>query len=956
MATDQQQIRPTTISNSPFSRSKSLRLPSRKNQTENSSNSLTRHGSIRLPKSASLSNTVATSNNQGATANNKRLKPLSVFRKPVPPPKPKLNSVSGNRSVYDGNMRNRASKMASTRAVSAEDIRKQVNKVLVKDVEENLMNTSTCSLPAGPSDSCSTSSASRDSPNSVQSEQINSSRQVLSPVAKDTKDLKPHLRRLTEEHEKLQMEYARLRVQHIELATAQTLGSPNLRKDFTGVSSPGNPSDLRTKQEICDQERRLREQLKQQENLITGYRDEVLRLQGEARHFQRKYWEQVMSSDASEVELEDASQQIIYLIERLESKQKELNQANVKIRQAEERLSSCNRELQQCRDAIDDYQSQLEGAEAQNALLQWQVKDLEGDVAEGRDSLEFLQVERSTLTETIQELENSLQLAREKMEQDKAHIGQFMDRCRRLYAKIQDKGLQNQVLQAQIDATEGRARDLLLSQGAELSTTALALTQLGYHAHSVLNMMVEYAGKDLGLNQEVLDEIISDAEETDSDDAVKRPEGTVNADVSNNLESKMNKLEKSSDLRGGDSVDNDSNIPSDPMQKLRSVSFVQAVIQAFEGTKSGSDDHSSTSSSKETSPKLDRKTYQTAAGVFSHQEEGNTKLLNGESDQIIEEPLLSEDSGVPDSKVPGSAFRPVGLATPFRPKSMKPQVANLYKLQEEENPEECSANKQLQSSSLESMVKKVSQLFQKMTNVTELIHEGYKSQLASMSEENKTLKEKVQLLEEQEDQLQKEVEAKDDILERTTAKLGEVSEQQKKEVESHQKELDRLQKQVEQLWEKNCCLEAVNVEQSRQIKEEIKKTVETAPQQMGMGYMLNALTICDKLALKQEIARLKKALETKEELLHNMAEKYARNKKVWEENCQKAEVEVQMLDDVIYQCVDTLQGIPEVVNSCESLRKLMAILNGGASSHDSSAISLNSSHREHNFFQNKLTV
>ncbi|XP_076346150.1 uncharacterized protein LOC143244763 [Tachypleus tridentatus] len=943
MATDHQQIRSTTISNSPFSRSKSLRLPLRKNQTENSS-SVTRHGSIQLPKSASLSNTVAISNNQGAAASSKRLKPLSVFCKPVPPPKPKLNNVSGNKSVYNGNMSTRSTKMASTRAVSAEDLRKQVNKILVKDVEENIMNTSTCSLPAGSSDTCSTSTVSRDLPNSVQSEQIKSSRHDLSPYARDTKDLKQHLRRLAEEHEKLQMEYARLRVQHIELATAQTLGSPSLRKDFTSFSSPGYPSDFRSKQEICDQERRLREQLKQQENLITGYRDEVLRLQGEACHFQKKYWEQVMSCDASEVELENASQQIIYLIEKLENKQKELNQTNIKIQQAEEQLSSCNRELQQCRDAIDDYHSQLEGSEAQNALLHWKVKDLEGDVAEGRDSLEFLQVERSTLTETIQELENSLQLAQDKMEQDKAHISQLMDRCRRLYAKIQDKSLQNQVLQAQIDATEGRARDLLLSQGAELSTTAVALTQLGYHAHSVLNLMTEYAGKDLGLNQEVLDEIISDPEDIDSDPAVKYPERTIN------------KLEKSSGLRGGDSTKNDSNIPSDPLQKLQPVSFVQAVIQAFEGTKSGSDDHSSISSSKETSPKLDRKTYQMKADVFSHQEEGTTKLLNGESDQIFEEPLLPKDSEVLDSKVPGSAFRPVGLATPFRPNSMKPQVTNLYKLQEDENFEECSANKQLHSSSLESMVKKVSQLFQKMTRVTELIHEKYKTELASLSKQNKILKEKVQLLEEKENQLQKEVEAKDDILEQTTAKLGEISEQQKMELEFHQKELDRLQKQVEQLWEKNCCLEAVNAEQSRQIKEEIKKTVETAPQQIGIGYMVNALTICDKLALKQEIAHLKKALETKEELLHSMVEKFARNKNVWEENCQKAEMEVQMLDDVIYQCVDTLQSIPEVVNSCESLRKLMALLNGGASSHDSSAISFNSSHREHNFFKKKLTV
>ncbi|XP_013794249.1 sperm-associated antigen 5-like isoform X2 [Limulus polyphemus] len=961
MATDQQQLKPTATNSSPFSRSKSLRLPSRKKQNDYSINSLTRHGSIRLPKSATSSNTSA-NNDQGTAASKKKLKPLYVFHKPIPPPKPKLNIVSINKSVHDGKTSNRASKMACNRAISAEDLRKQVNNVSVKVVEESSMNISTCSLPAKTPDSCSVSPTSRGSPNSIRSERIYSLRGDMTQGAKETQDLKPHLKRLTEEHEKLQMEYARLRIQHIELATAHSFGSPSSKKDFPGASTLSNFDIKQTKQEICERENRLKEQLKEQENLITGYRDEVVRLQGEARLFQRKYWQQVMSCGTSEVELEDALQQIACLIEKLEDKQKELNQANIKIQQLEEQLCSCDRELQQCRDAIDDYQSQLEGAEAQNVLLRCQIKDLEGDLAEGRDSLEFLQVERSTLTETIQELEQTLLLAREKANQDKAYIDELKDRCQCLYDKIQDKELQNQVLQAQISATEGQAQDLLLSQGAELSTIALALTQLGYHAHALLTTIVEYAGNDLQLNQEVLDEIISDAEDTDSDASVKHPEETENNEADHNFKFKEKKLKQPSDERCGDIKKEIviakpvTNFPSNASQKQKPGSFVWSVIQAFEGTKGQSDLHSSTNSLKETSPKLYQKIYKTHA--VSHQEEKTTRLLNGETDQICDEQLLFKDVGIPDRKIPGSAFRPIGLASPFCSTSVKPQQnglqTDLNKLQHEAVVEDCNASKQPRSGSLESIVKKVNQLFQKMAKMIELMHEKYKTQLFAVLEENKCLKKKVQFLEEKQDQLQKEVEAKDDVLEHTTAKLEEISEKQKEELESHQKEMDLLQKQVEQMWEKNHCLEAVNIEQSRQIKEEIKKTYETAPQQMGMESMVNALTICDKLALKQEIVCLKKALETKGELLHNMDDKYARNKEVWEDNCRKAEMEIQMLDDIIYQCIDTLQSIPEVVNSCESLRKLMTLLNGGSASYNPSAISFNK--RDNPFSQTRMTV
>ncbi|XP_076338494.1 uncharacterized protein LOC143240243 [Tachypleus tridentatus] len=779
--------------------------------------------------------------------------------------------------------------------------------------------------------------------------------------AKETQDLKPHLKRLTEEHEKLQMEYARLRVQHIELATAHSFGSPSSKKDFPGASAP-NFDTSQTKQEICERENRLKEQLKEQENLITGYRDEVVRLQGEARLFQRKYWHQIMSCGTSEVKIEDALQQISYLLVKLEDKQKELNQANIKIQQLQEQLCSCDRELQQCRDAIDDYQGQLEGAEAQNVLLHCQIKDLEGDVAEGRDSLEFLQVERSTLTETIQELEQSLLLAREKADQDKSYIDELKDRCQCLYAKIQDKELQNQVLQAQISASEGQARDLLLSQGAELSTIALALTQLGYHANALLTTIVEYAGSDLQLNQEVLDEIISDAEDSDSDASVKHPEKTESKEIDDNFKFKEYKLKQPSEVRCGD-IKNEivitkpvANIPSNASQNQKPGSFVWSVIQAFEGSKGQSDLHSSTNSSKETSPKLYQKTYRTNA--VSHQEEKTTILYNGETDQTCDEQLLFKDVGIPDKKLLGSAFRPIGLASPFCPTSAKPQQnglqTDLNKLQHEDVLEDYNASKQPRSGSLESIVKKVNQLFQKMAKMIDLMHEKYKTQLFAVLEENKCLKKKVQFLEEKQDQLQKEMQAKEDILEHTTAKLGEISEKQQEELESQQKEMDLLQKRVEELWEKNHCLEAVNIEQSRQIKEEIKNTYESAPQQMGMESMVNALTICDKLALKQEIVCLKKALETKGDLLHNMDEKYAHSKDVWEDNCRKAEREVQMLDDIIYQCIDTLQSIPEVVNSCESLRKLMTLLNGGSASHDSNTISFN--RRDHPFNQTRMTV
>jgi hypothetical protein len=84
-----------------------------------------------------------------------------------------------------------------------------------------------------------------------------------------------HLRKLTEEHERLQIEYSRVRLQLIE-TTATVTGNKGLN------SSQELPQNIES-------------ELQKERSLAKSYKSEVIRLQEEFKRLQRKYWDNIIN-------------------------------------------------------------------------------------------------------------------------------------------------------------------------------------------------------------------------------------------------------------------------------------------------------------------------------------------------------------------------------------------------------------------------------------------------------------------------------------------------------------------------------------------------------------------------------------------------------------------------------------------------------------------------------------
>ncbi|GIY34920.1 uncharacterized protein CEXT_285961 [Caerostris extrusa] len=723
-------------------------------------------------------------------------------------------------------------------------------------------------------------------------------------------DLASHLRRLTEEHERLQVEHARLRMQLLE--NVPLLPVSNLRKDQQHLSQsdshlasiPENSPEGSSSLPNSDLS-----QIQAQETVIQNYRCEIIRLQEENRKLQRKYWEQVLNSELVEDEpCNGASQQIVDLIDKLDVKEKkpckvfridkfdngfvlftDLLEATGKVQELDNHLAATNLELHQCQDALKDQQHRLEEALYQRDELMKQLNEQQRELNEAQENIDFLQIERSTLAESLLETEQSLQLTKVELMKAQAKSNELMDHTRKMYLKIKDKDLQVQLLRAELDRTQGNCRDMLLSQGAELTMISIHLSQMLMTVHSIYIAAADFAANELSLQKEMLEEVM--------------------AEFDNEVESS---------LSNDKFLDTHKSLPDifacEPISPLyssasseseRPMSLVQSRVQAYE--QSSKNDPKS---SKQIP--LKPSSEQNSDSVKSSIE--NLSSINGDLSRISSP---SKDS----SPVANSAFKPIGMATAFRPVRQRSLESDALFI-------ENSGFEDEKKTSCETLLSENVRLVKKVGKVIELTQEKFISKIKTLNEEKASIQEELWLSKKKQYELQTELNNRDYLVERANGKTEELLKQLKQVQEEYADEKEALTHKNLSLTEQIKCLEAVNAEQSNQITNEVKQMIEIAGSASDGEFLSNAQAICDKLNLKQEIAKLKASLTQKETVLQQLAQKYTRTTTRLESNLRKAEKEIQILDGVIEKVFTTLETNSDLVEKNEAFKNLLVLVSG----------------------------
>ncbi|CAG2114398.1 unnamed protein product, partial [Medioppia subpectinata] len=178
----------------------------------------------------------------------------------------------------------------------------------------------------------------------------------------DKNNLK-HFRKLSEEHERLQMEYSRVRLQLIE----------------TTATLPNKLVSIDSQQQVSDNDTQL--ELKKEKSLANNYKTEIIRLQEELKRLQRKYWENIIS-------------------------QKSVNRSQTNgCKAAADSLSNSSNSQNASLDLEDIKHTELEH---KVQTLENKILELENETKEAKESIEFLTSERTVLADSLKETEESL--------------------------------------------------------------------------------------------------------------------------------------------------------------------------------------------------------------------------------------------------------------------------------------------------------------------------------------------------------------------------------------------------------------------------------------------------------------------------------------------------------------------------------------------------------------------
>jgi hypothetical protein len=143
------------------------------------------------------------------------------------------------------------------------------------------------------------------------------------------------------------------------------------------------------------------------------------------------------------------------------------NVGQVVIRQEEEisKLNTYCRSLQ-----ID-----LEKSLASQKILVQQQQELE---VESIELQEFMQAEKTTLSDAMKDAENEIAKCHNMLAQKDKELGEKQEECKRILKLSEQRWQENLSLQARMGALEAKSRELLVHQGSSVSGTAVALSAL----------------------------------------------------------------------------------------------------------------------------------------------------------------------------------------------------------------------------------------------------------------------------------------------------------------------------------------------------------------------------------------------------------------------------------------------------------------------------------------------
>ncbi|XP_063843658.1 myosin-7B-like isoform X3 [Scylla paramamosain] len=250
-------------------------------------------------------------------------------------------------------------------------------------------------------------------------------------------DLPEHVRRLTEEHARLQNEHSRARVRLEEMES-------------------------------------LRDELQKLKVSLEEERAEKEEVQGELDRTSQRVKDMLVSMEGVEHEFNSRGDSLL----ELESQLHQSADIHIQMQERLNRFEECNLKIKRDLD---------KSVAAQKTLLQ-QVQDLEN---ESREMADFMAEEKNALAECLREAESELMKLKSECNQLNTKLKEKEDEVRHVTRVAEDRRNKYMQLQSEMSSIQCRTRDMMVCQGAEVSGAAVSLNNVSSRLRALIAKLVQ---------------------------------------------------------------------------------------------------------------------------------------------------------------------------------------------------------------------------------------------------------------------------------------------------------------------------------------------------------------------------------------------------------------------------------------------------------------------------------
>ncbi|XP_068241896.1 ELKS/Rab6-interacting/CAST family member 1-like isoform X4 [Palaemon carinicauda] len=223
--------------------------------------------------------------------------------------------------------------------------------------------------------------------------------------------------------------------------------------------------------------------------------EEMEKLQSEVESLRMSLQEEKMEKEEVQAELDRTSQRVKEMLASMEGVEHEFNSRGDSLIELESQLHHSANVHVQMQEKLNQYEEFAlkikrdldKSVAAQKTLLQ-QVQDLEN---EGREISDFMAEEKNALAECLREAETELARLREECKQLSVKHKQKDEEARHMVRLAEERKNKCMALQAEICSIQSRTRDMMVCQGAEVSGAAVSLANLSARLQTLIDKLVQ---------------------------------------------------------------------------------------------------------------------------------------------------------------------------------------------------------------------------------------------------------------------------------------------------------------------------------------------------------------------------------------------------------------------------------------------------------------------------------